>query len=554
MKRLTLAAAFTCAALFTIDRVNAQTLADLILTNGKIVTVDDRFAIAQALAVKDGRIVAAGAQSTVEAFKGPSTRVMDLQGRTVIPGLIDNHAHFMRAAEFWHQEVRLDGITSRKLALDLIRNKVSDSKPGEWVVVLGGWAEEQFTDEPRGFTRQELDAIAPNNPVALQLFYFRTYANTLALKQMGFDAMAGDPPNFKMERDAQGQPTGALNGGASIGLLRSKLGQVAREKAIDNAVALMRDLNKMGITSFQDQGGTGAKQAHIDAFAAAYESGRMTVRSFYNYYEEPVSAADVENLVGRMSKIKPFQGNDWIDLTGYGETLYFPLHDALLNKAANPSAEALALWQKLGVALAANSIHLNVHAQLRGSIEGFLTAMEAINKEKPIRGLRWTFSHLDQANAKDLERMKRLNVYAQIHSRPTIQGMLMFKVHGDQTYDMPPLRLIQDSGIPWGLGSDATAVTPSSPFYTLWWAVTGKMIGGKQVLKQTITREEALIAHTRSNAPFLFQEANLGSLAPGKYADLLVLDRDYLTVPPDEIKDIKPLITMVSGKVVYEAK
>ncbi|MGB9320645.1 MAG: amidohydrolase family protein, partial [Pseudolabrys sp.] len=143
--------------------------------------------------------------------------------------------------------------------------------------------------------------------------------------------------------------------------------------------------------------------------------------------------------------------------------------------------------------------------------------------------------------------------YAQIHSRPTIQGGLMFKVHGDLTYDMPPLRMIQDSGVPWGLGSDATAVTPSNPFYTLWWAVTGKMIGGKQVLKQTISREEALIAHTRANAPFLFQEGNLGSLAPGKYADLLVLDRDYLTVPADEIKDIKPVLTMVGGKIVYDA-
>ena len=105
-------------------------------------------------------------------------------------------------------------------------------------------------------------------------------------------------------------------------------------------------------------------------------------------------------------------------------------------------------------------------------------------------------------------------------SMPRSIAVRPFKVHGDLTYDMPPLRMIQDSGVPWGLGSDATAVTPSNPFYTLWWAVTGKMIGGKQVLKQTITREEALIAHTRSNAPFLFQEANLGSLTPGKYADL----------------------------------
>jgi predicted amidohydrolase YtcJ len=362
-----------------------------------------------------------------------------------------------------------------------------------------------------------------------------------------------DPAGVSIEKDAKGQLTGALNGGPAIGLLRAKLGEVARDKASENVRHLMRDLNRMGITSFQDQGGTGIKPSHIEAFRAVHDSGQMTVRSFYNHYEEPRSAADVDELIGRMAQLKPFQGDDWFDLTGYGETLYFPLHDALLAKTANPSSEALQLWQRLGLGLAKNGIHLNVHAQLRGSIEGFLGAMEAINKERPIKGLRWTFSHLDQVQAQDLERMKRLDIYAQIHSRPTIQGALMLKVHGDLTYDMPPLRLIQDSGIPWGLGSDATAVTPSSPFYTLWWAVTGRMIGGKQVLRQTISREEALIAHTRSNASFLFQEANLGSLAPGKYADLLVLDRDYLTTPAEEIAAIKPVITMVGGKIVFNS-
>jgi predicted amidohydrolase YtcJ len=118
---------------------------------------------------------------------------------------------------------------------------------------------------------------------------------------------------------------------------------------------------------------------------------------------------------------------------------------------------------------------------------------------------------------------------------------------------MPPMRMVQDAGIPWGLGSDATAVTPSNPFYTLWFAVTGKMLGGTIVNRQTITREEALIAHTRNNAYFMFQENNLGSLQPGKYADLLVLDRDYLTVPVDSILDIKPSMTMVGGRIVYEA-
>ena len=419
----------------------AQTAADTVLLGGKIVTVDDRFTIAEALAVKGERIVAVGSTADIEKLKGPATRVVDLNGRTVIPGLIDNHAHFMRAAEYWHREVRLDGVTSHKEALDLIKEKVGASKPGEWVVVLGGWSEEQFTDEPRGFTKTELDAIAPNNPVALQLFYFRVYANSAALKAMGIEPTTPDPSGIKIEKDDKGQLTGALNGGPAIGLLRAKLGEVARDKAVENARLLMHDLNKMGITAFQDQGGTGVKAIHIEAFRIARDSGQMTVRSFYNYYEEPRSAADVDNLIGRMAQIKPFQGDDWFDLTGYGETLYFPLHDALLVKATNPSAEALQLWQRLGVALAKNGIHLNVHAQLRGSIEGFLTAMEAINKERPIKGLRWTFSHLDQAQPQDLERMKRLNVYAQIHSRPTIQGGLMFKVHGDLTYDMPPLRL-----------------------------------------------------------------------------------------------------------------
>jgi predicted amidohydrolase YtcJ len=150
--------------------------------------------------------------------------------------------------------------------------------------------------------------------------------------------------------------------------------------------------------------------------------------------------------------------------------------------------------------------------------------------------------------------MKRLGLYAGLHSRPLIQGAMMHAVHGERAWDMPPFKRVQDSGIVWGLGSDATAVTPSNPFYTLGFAVTGRMIGGRKVNRQSVSREQALIAHTRSNAHFVFQESNLGSIQPGKYADLLVLDRDYLSVPAVQIKDIKPLMTMVGGKIVYQAK
>ena len=210
--------------------------------------------------------------------------------------------------------------------------------------------------------------------------------------------------------------------------------------------------------------------------------------------------------------------------------------------------------RRLALALAERGLYVNSHVEMSAAIDAFLNEYEAINKERPIKGLRWSFSHLDQINEAQLERMKRLGMSAQIHSRPLIQGALMHKVHGDKAWEMPPFRRVQDSGIHWGLGSDATAVTTSNPFYTLWLAVTGKMIGGAKVNRQTITREEALIAHTRSNARFLFREADLGSIQRGKYADMLVLDRDYLAVPADSIKDLKPLMTIVGGKIVYDAK
>ena len=208
--------------------------------------------------------------------------------------------------------------------------------------------------------------------------------------------------------------------------------------------------------------------------------------------------------------------------------------------------------RRIAQAVAARGMMLNAHAEMTPAIDAYLDQYEAINKEDPIKGLRWVFSHLDQVSDAQLERMKRLDMYAGLHSRPLIQGALMHKAHGERAWDMPPFRRVQASGIVWGLGSDATAVTPSNPFYTLGFAVTGRMIGGREVNRQTITREEALIAHTRSNAWFIFQESNLGSIQSGKYADLVVLDRDYLTIPAEQIKDIKPVMTMVGGKIVHQ--
>ena len=508
--------------------------ADVLLRNGKVVTVDDRFSIVQAIAIRGERVLATGSDAEMSRLAGPATKVVDLAGRMVIPGLIDNHAHFMRAAEYWHREVRLDGVTSRRQALEMIAAKAKASAPGEWVLVLGGWSLEQFTDSQADFTRAELDAAAPDNPVALQLIYFRIYTNSAGLKALGVE-----------------EPTGVLNGAPAVRATLAKLGDIAAERMAANARALMADLNRVGITSFIDMGGRGFREKYFEPFEALARADALTTRVFYYTWYEPETPQQVDAVVAKIRQMKPFQGDDRFEQVGYGETVFFPLHDNLLAAAAKPSAEGMAQWRRIAQAVADQGMALCVHAQLRGSIEAFLTEIEAINKVRPVKGLRWSFAHADQLEAKDLDRLRRLGMAVQIHSRPTIQGSLMRKVHGERTFTMPPMRLVQESGLPWGLGSDATAVTPTNPFYTLWFAVSGRMLGDGVVNRETVTREQALIAHTRSNAYFMFQEANLGSLAPGKYADLVVLDRDYLAVPVDEIAQIRPVTTMVGGRFVY---
>jgi hypothetical protein len=193
-----------------------------------------------------------------------------------------------------------------------------------------------------------------------------------------------------------------------------------------------------------------------------------------------------------------------------------------------------------------------VHAELHDTIDAFLDQIEAVNKEYPVRNLRWTLAHINQINASQIERMKALGMYAAVHPWAVINGGIMHEGFGDGAFDMPPFATLQASGIMWGFGTDATAANQYLPFTTLYFAVTGKMPGGLKVNRQTIGREDALIAHTRKNAFFVFQENNLGAIQPGKLADLVVLDRDYLTIPADQIKDIKPVMTMVGGRIVYD--
>src|SRR5215471_4461393 len=188
-----------------------QPRADLVLTNGKIITVDDRFTIAQAVAISRDRIVAVGTNDEISRLAAPNARRIDLRGRSVVPGLIDNHLHLLRAGNTWMQELRFDGVESRKKAIEMLKARAKTAGAGGWVFNIGGWAHHQFADDPKPFTREELDQIAPDNPVSLQESYYQVFLNSKALQLLGISAGAPDPADFvkgSIMRDASGKPTG----------------------------------------------------------------------------------------------------------------------------------------------------------------------------------------------------------------------------------------------------------------------------------------------------------------------------------------------------------
>ncbi len=554
-----LALALLCAVVGTSLMVRQSLFAqgsdgpDLIFSNGKIVTVDDRFTIAQAVAVTGDRIVAVGSNEQISKLATPGARTIDLRGRTVIPGLIDNHLHLLRAGNTWELELRWDGVDSRKKAIDMLRARAKAVGPGGWVFNIGGWATAQFADDRKPFTLAELDAIAPDNPVALQESYYQVFLNSRALKEFGIEAGKPDPSDFiagSILRDGAGKPTGIIRGDiAATRPVAARMPRLPPERLEASTEALIKDVNRAGLTSF---GVAGCDAGVMEILRRWKAQNRLPVRVFCIGGAAAGSPDQVERSIGQIAKMKLFTGDHYIDDVVFGESVYTPLHDRMFATDSDPAPDQLAQWRRMAMEIAKARLPLHVHAELRDTIDAFLDQIEAVDKEYPIRNLRWALAHVNQINASQLERMKKLGMYAAVHPWAVINGAIMHEGFGAGANDMPPLATIQKSGITWGLGSDGTAANQYLPMTALYFAVTGRMAGGLTVMRQPIDREDALIAYTRKNAYFVFQEDNLGSIQAGKLADLVVLDRDYLTVPADQIKDIKPVMTVVGGRVVYE--
>ena len=500
-----------------------QQPADAIVTNGKILTVDAAFHTVEALAVANGRIVATGTSAQIARYKGKNTKVIDVAGATVIPGLIDNHFHFTRGVETWHEQARFEGVDTRREALRILAAKAANLKPGDWIMVQGGWTQRQFADAPGGFTLEELDGAAPKNALFVQEGYGTVYANSLALKAVGLNPADG------AKRPAQGlvsfQPPYALYDAMP------KVSPAQREQ---NLTDFMRELNSTGLTGVYSLG-------QSDFLAARAKKGPLPLRLWetLNFNAtDPASAAKAAELIART---KPNQFDGQHGIFGLGEVLYGPFFDLAPRKDHWP-AEIMSEYGKLATAAARAGWHVHQHVINNNAVTDLLDTLEQVNKTQPLTGLRWTLGHVYDISPTNIARAKAMGMTLGVHGAAMQAGAHM------------PLRQIADSGIVFGLGTDATIVSHYSPFVTLGWVVSGLDVGGNKVLDQMLTREEALIAHTRSNAYLFFQEKNLGTLEAGKQADLVVLDRDYMTVPAAEIRKIRPTMTMVGGRVVFEKK
>jgi predicted amidohydrolase YtcJ len=516
---------------------------DVVLTNGKIITVDDRFSIAQAIAIRGDRFVAVGTDQEIAKLAGPNTRRIDLRGRAVVPGLIDNHAHFQEEGAYWQLELRLDGVESRQQALEMIRARAQSRKPGEWVYTLGGWSPDQFADDSRPLTRDELDKFAPANPVFLQFTRERTYLNSRAIEAVGLEKIT-EP---WVVRDSAGRPTGVIDGDGGTAQIRNAAGflrNLPKDIFEASSMTMLRDLNAAGLTA------SGGGCQYEDIYRQWQKQGRLSMRFFC--FRTAGGGRGGGDQIAAIQKLRYFDGDEWIDHVNWGERVV-NTPDTVNDTKPTAPPELWTSWGNLARELAKAGVTIFIHTTNEWTVEEQLRQVEAIAKDVPIRPLRWAFVHMEGVTPPQIERMKRLGMYIGVHPRAIISGAAFIRRHGERAYAMPPLKAIQDSGIMWGFGTDAFEVNQYRPFTTLYWAVTGKMVGGTVVNKQPISREAALIAHTRRNAYFFFRENDLGSIQPGRFADLAVIDRDYLTIPADQIKDIKVVMTMVGGRVVYEA-
>ena len=508
--------------------------ADTILVNGKILAVDSQFSTREAIAIRDGKITAVGSSAGVRKLAGSRTRVIDLHGRTVIPGLIDSHMHAIRAGQTFVSEVNWVGATTLAEALARIQQASQTMKPGAWLIVAGGWTAGQFAEKRRP-TQADLMAAAPNNPVYVQLGYEWVVMTPAGLKALNINSDADLPRPGKLERDANGNPTGAIDGGGGNGVaiaLFDRLPHPTFDEQVAGTKKFFRELNRLGLTGIGDPGGNNVNPEDYQPIFQVWRQNQLTLRVAYSLCG-PTPGKEFEELKSLTQLLPQGFGDDMLKFNGLGERITWGMNDN--DKATGDDKEK---YYQIVRWAAQRGMPVTMHWPKDETADTLLSIYERVNREFPITDLRWSVAHLMNASPQNLRRMKAMGV-----------GWTLQRPNAGSVENAKEL------GVMMGAGTDAHRVASYNPFTALQWSlVDSKNTGGVQRgPEQSPTRADALHAYTIGSAWFSHDEDKRGSLEAGKLADLAVLTKDYMTVPADQIGSIESLLTMVGGKIVYAA-
>ncbi len=522
---------------------------EVVLYNGKIVTLDAQSSVQEALAVRDGKIVALGRTAAMRALM-PNARTIDLQGRTVIPGLIDSHMHAIRAALFYATEVNWIGAKSIPEAMERIAKSAKAAKPGQWIIVAGGWTPQQFSEKRRP-AQAELAAAAPDNPVYVQLFYSNVLLTPAGYKALKIESDADVPPRGKLERDADGKLTGWIGGdNPTISGLFDKLPLPTFEESVEGTKQFFRELNRLGLTGVGDPGGFNLTSASYQPLFKVWQDRQLTVRVVYSMFAQ-TRGKELEDYRVLTQMMPMGFGDDMLRFNGIGENVAWGMYN---NDA--PTEEQKQQLYEIYKWAAARRMTMTQHWNNNRSVHHLLDVLERVNRETPIAPLRWSIAHLNDATPENLQRMKALGVGWTMQNAMYFGGEAFLRERGNELVRRtPPIMTALNMGLVVGGGTDAHRVMSYNPLVSLQWMVDGKTVGGTETraAEEIPSREQALRLYTLGSAWFVHDENKRGSLEVGKLADLAVLTKDYLTVPAGEIGGIESVLTMVGGRIVYAA-
>ena len=551
----------SAAALSGCSTLMPTQAADTLIVNGRIATLDPKNPNAEAIAIRGERIVEVGNPGELEKYRGPNTRVIDAGRRIVIPGLNDAHTHFIRGGLTYTNEVRWDGVPSLAEGMRRVREQAKRTPPPHWVQVIGGWTWAQFA-EKRHPTLDEINAATGDTPCMIMHLYDRAWLNRSAVRVLGWEKELPKLFGGFVERDANGRPTGLVMSTTSLASLVSvwlRVPRLSQDEQVISTRHFMREHNRLGVTSVIDAGGGGQNfPENYAAIAKLAADRRLTLRIGYQLFAQ-TPGKELENYQVWSKLVSIGQGDDYYRMVGAGEYLLYAAGDPA-NFAKDwvkpPAGVMEPQFAAVVKHLAALGWPFRQHATFDSTAARQLDVLEQVNREVPLKKLRWGLDHCETLTPKSLERLAALGGSVSIQNRMSLDGEAFVTKYGvAAAEDAPPIARIREMGIPLACGTDANRATSYNPWIGVHWLLTGKTLGGSKLQgeKNLLDRTEALRLFTAGGAWISSEETKKGTLEAGRLADLVVLSGDYFSMPVDEVKSLESVLTMVGGKVVYAA-